>query len=170
MQSNISVFLKQILNFGPTDIGIILFVVGIMDIFTQGFLTGKLLPIFGEKKLANIGLLINILGFILIGLVAFFPSIVLIYSAIVVFNIGDGLFQPSLGGLISNAAAPGTQGRVQGASQGIQSIARVLGPLIGAWLFLYGKSFPYFVCACLIFLAFIVLFGFQKKIVMHAKA
>ena len=169
-QSNISVFLKQILHFGPTDIGIILFVVGVMDIFTQGFLTAKLLPRFGEKKLAFVGLLVNAIGFVLIALVAFFPSIALIYTAIIIFNLGDGLFQPSLNSLISSAAVPGTQGRVQGASQGMQSIARVLGPLLGAWLFLYGNSVPYFAGACLILLGLMILFTFRKKVVPHSVA
>ncbi len=169
-QSNISVFLKQILHFGPTDIGIILFVVGVMDIFTQGFLTAKLLPRFGEKNLAFVGLLVNAIGFVMIAMVAFFPSVALIYTAIIIFNLGDGLFQPSLNSLISNAAVPGTQGRVQGASQGMQSVARVLGPLLGAWLFLYGESVPYFSGACLILLGLVILFTFRKKVVAHSVA
>jgi DHA1 family tetracycline resistance protein-like MFS transporter len=124
-------------------VGAILFTVGVMDIVSQGFLTGKLLPVFGEKTLARIGLFINALGFAMIALVAYVPSVVLMYAAVIVFNLGDGLFQPSINGLIANAAPRGAQGRVQGANQGQQSIARVLGPLLAAFLYTAAPAAPY---------------------------
>jgi len=143
MQATISVFLKDVLSFGPTGIGVLLFVVGVMDIVTQGYLTGKLIPRVGERKLAMAGLAINAVGFLMIGAVAFIPSVVLIYGAIVVFNLGDGLFQPSINGMISNSVDRTVQGRIQGANQGMQSVARVLGPLIGAGLYTCRTSLPY---------------------------
>jgi hypothetical protein len=35
------------------------------------------------------------------------------------------------------------QGRVQGGSQGIQSISRILGPIMAAWFFGIWKGLPY---------------------------
>jgi DHA1 family tetracycline resistance protein-like MFS transporter len=150
LQGNIAVFLKDILNFGPGGIGLLLLIVGIMDIASQGFLTGKLLPYFGETSLARTGLAINALGFVMVGTIAFVPSSILLFTAIVVFTLGDGLFQPSINSLIANAAPHGTQGRIQGANQAQQSIARMLGPLLGALLYTLGPSIPYFVSAVLI--------------------
>jgi len=134
LQGNLSVFLRDIMGFGPGGIGFVLFVVGIMDILSQGFLTSKLMPIFGERKLAVVGL---------IGSIAFAPSVMLLYVAVIVFNLGDGLFQPSANGLIANAAPQGQQGSIQGAYQGQQSIARMLGPLAAAFLYTLGASVPY---------------------------
>lgn len=157
MQANISVMLKDLLAFGPGHIGAVLFLVGIMDILSQGYLSGKLIPFFGEKRLAEIGLAINAIGFFLLAALAFFPNIYLLFAAIVVFNVGDGLFQPSANGLIANTAPDGMQGQVQGASQGIQSIARVIGPLLSAFLYALGASLPYFTGGALIVTGFLVL-------------
>jgi DHA1 family tetracycline resistance protein-like MFS transporter len=157
MQGNISVFLKDLLAFGPGRIGVVLFIVGVMDIFSQGYLSGKLIPVFGEKRLAEIGLVINAVGFFLIAAVAFVPNLILLFIAIVVFNLGDGLYQPSSNGLISTSAPAGVQGQVQGASQGIQSIARVIGPLLSASLYILGASLPYFIGGSLVIVGFFVL-------------
>lgn len=160
LQSNLSVFLKDIMSFGPGGIGAILLIVGVMDIVSQGFLTGRLLPIFGEQRLARGGLLVNAVGFLLIALVAFYPSIPLLVIAIIVFNLGDGLFQPSINGIISNAAPAGAQGQVQGANQGQQAIARIVGPLLAAFLYTVSASGPYFAGAAAIFVALAILFAY----------
>jgi DHA1 family tetracycline resistance protein-like MFS transporter len=156
MQANISVFLKDILAFGPGRIGITVCILAIVDIVAQGYLSGKLIPVFGEKRLAEIGLAINAIGFFLLAALAFAPSIMLLFMAIVVFNIGDGLYQPSSNGLVSTAAPEGMQGQVQGASQSIQSIGRVIGPLLAASVYALGASLPYFIGGVLIIVGFSV--------------
>jgi len=163
LQSNLSVFLKEVLDFGPAGIGVILFTVGVMDIVSQGFLTGRLLPRLGERNLARLGLFTNAVGFVMIGLVAFVPSVVLIYVAVIVFTLGDGLFQPSIGGIIANAAPSGGQGKVQGANQAQQSIARVLGPLLAAFLYTLAVSAPYFAGAVIILSGVCILVVYLRR-------
>ena len=80
----------------------------------------------------------------MVGTIAFVPSSILLFTAIVVFTLGDGLFQPSINSLIANAAPHGTQGRVQGADRAQQSIARMLGPLLGALLYTLGPKHSVF--------------------------
>jgi len=70
LQGTVSVFLKDVLGFGPGGIGGVLLIVGVMDILSQGFLTGKLLPRFGESALARTGLAINAGGFLMIAMIA----------------------------------------------------------------------------------------------------
>jgi hypothetical protein len=59
---------------------------------------------------------------------------------------------------IANVAPHGMQGRVQGANQAQQSVARMLGPLMGALLYTLGPSIPYFAGAVLILIALATLF------------
>jgi DHA1 family tetracycline resistance protein-like MFS transporter len=151
------VFLKDILAFGPGRIGIAVSVLAIVDIFAQGYLSGRLMTIFGEKRVAELGLIINAAGFFILAALAFAPSIILLFIALVVFNIGDGLYQPSSNGIISNTAPEGLQGQVQGASQGIQSIGRVIGPLVAASVYALGASLPYFIGGSLVVVGFFVL-------------
>ncbi|MDH7796241.1 MULTISPECIES: MFS transporter [unclassified Beijerinckia] len=163
MQSNISVFMIEVLRFGPLGIGMALFVVGIMDILAQGVLTRRLLPRYGEYRLARAGLMINAAGFLLIGAIVLLPSVFLLILAIVVFTLGDGLFMPAMNGLVANAASDETQGRVQGAYQGQQAIARIFGPLLAAALALnLGTSAPYWAGALIVAAGTVMLTGLRQ--------
>jgi DHA1 family tetracycline resistance protein-like MFS transporter len=163
-QSNISVFLKEILHWGPTQIGIVLTLVGAVDIASQGYLTGKLLPLIGEKTLTIVGLLITALGMVLVGLVSFLPAAVLLYVAVVVYTLGDGLFEPAMSGLIANSTEPSRQGRVQGANQSLQSVARTIAPLIAGLLYGFGASLPYFTSAAIMVVTLLVFLYFMRKL------
>jgi DHA1 family tetracycline resistance protein-like MFS transporter len=143
LQSNFAVYLKDVLQFGPTGIGWILFAVGVMDIVAQGFLTGKLLPRIGASALARSGLAINAIGFALIACLVFVPRTEFLLFAIMIFTLGDGLFQPSINAIISNAAPADAQGLVQGANQSQQALARMLGPLLAAVLSPFSLGAPY---------------------------
>jgi MFS transporter, DHA1 family, tetracycline resistance protein len=141
LQSNFAVYLKDVLQFGPIGIGWILFAVGVMDIVSQGFLTGKLLPRAGV--LAKSGLAINAIGFAFIACLIFVPRVEFLLVSIMIFTLGDGLFQPSINAIISNAAPADAQGLVQGANQSQQALARMLGPLLAAVLSPLSLSAPY---------------------------
>jgi DHA1 family tetracycline resistance protein-like MFS transporter len=143
LQSNFAVYLKDVLQFGPIGIGWILFAVGVMDIVAQGFLTGKLLPRVGASALAKSGLAINAIGFALIACLVFVPRVEFLLVSIAVFTLGDGLFQPAINAIISNAAPADAQGLVQGANQSQQALARMLGPLLAAVLSPFSLGAPY---------------------------
>jgi len=163
MQSNISVLLIEVLRFGSLGIGMTLFVVGVMDILAQGVLTHRLLPRFGEYRLARVGLMINAAGFLLIGAIVWLPSVWLLIAAIVVFTLGDGLFMPAMNGIVANVAPDEMQGRVQGAYQGQQAIARIFGPLLAAALALnLGSGAPYWTGALIVALGVFILSALRK--------
>jgi DHA1 family tetracycline resistance protein-like MFS transporter len=153
-----AVFFKDVFSWNPAQIGLILFVIGFVDIFSQGFLINKLLPRFGEIKVSILGLVLTAVGFLMVALTSLMPSVVLIYLALIVLNIGDGLFEPSQGGLISKSVGPHMQGRVQGANQGMQSIARIAGPFIAAFIYGFGRGLPYFYEGVLVVISLVILF------------
>ncbi|MCX6732507.1 MAG: MFS transporter [Candidatus Roizmanbacteria bacterium] len=142
-QTTHALFLKDILHFGPAGIGMLLFVVGVVDIFAQGYLTHLLLPKWGEYKTFLVGLLVIIFGGIVVSFVQLFPHAVLMYIGIIIFITGDGLVEPALSGLIANNAGQHMQGRVQGANQSLQSFARIIGPLYSGMIYSVGTNIPY---------------------------
>jgi len=152
-----AIFFKDTFSWNPAQIGLILFVIGFVDIFSQGFLINKLLPKFGEIKVSTLGLILTAVGFFMVTLTALLPSVFLIYFALIVLNIGDGLFEPSQAGLISKSVGPKMQGRVQGASQGIQSIARIAGPILGTVVYGFGRGLPYFSEGILVIISLVIL-------------
>jgi DHA1 family tetracycline resistance protein-like MFS transporter len=157
MQSNFSVYLNEILQFGPAGIGWALFFVGVMDIVSQGLLTRVLLLRLGPELLSKIGLAVNAIGFALIACLVVFPKIEFLVASIFVFTLGDGLFQPAISAIIANAAPANTQGLVQGANQSQQALARMLGPLLAAALSLLSAGMPYWVAGLIAMSGVIVL-------------
>lgn len=152
-----SVYLSDVFRWDPSQIGLLLFTIGFVDIFSQGFLINKLHPKMGEAKVAVIGCILTAIGFFLASTTFFITSTLLIYLAMIILNIGDGLFEPSESGLISKSVGPHMQGRIQGASQGMQSIARIVGPFSAAYIYRFWKGLPYFSEGLLILLSLVIL-------------
>lgn len=161
-QSNLPVFLKQALDSGPMQIGLLLLIVGALDIVSQGVLAGWLLGRYGERRVAGAGLLLNAVGCALTASVLIFPSWWWLALVVAIFTLGDGLFQPSIGGLIANAAPADGQGGVQGANQSQQALARMLGPLLAAALFGWRPALPYAGGALVLLAALAVLMSSRR--------
>jgi MFS family permease len=79
----------------------------------------------------------------LIGCLVFVARIEFLLASIVVFTLGDGLFQPSINAIIAKAVPAGAQGAAQGANQSQQALARMLGPLLAAVLSPFSAGGPY---------------------------
>jgi DHA1 family tetracycline resistance protein-like MFS transporter len=132
---NISLLAKDQLGWDSVGIGAIFASIGITDILVQGVLLQLLLRRLGESTLAILGLGLEIVGY------GFMASVVLVASPLVIIigtialAMGDGLLGPSINGLLSRAAGADSQGRVQGGSQSVQALARIVGPFLGGLLY-----------------------------------
>ena len=68
--------------------------------------------------------------------------------------LGMGFNSPSLLSSISQLADPHDQGSTLGISQSLGSLARVIGPIWGGWVFdQFGIRYPFFTAACLMLVA-----------------
>jgi len=143
------VFSKDVLHWSPSNIGFMFLVIGIVDILTQGVFSHKLMTRFGELKLTVAGLAITGIAYGLNASNVLFHSSIYAYIAVIIFAFGGGLIEPAIGSLISRAAGPREQGKVMGANQSLQSITRIIGPLLAAYLYSIGFALPYIVCALL---------------------
>ncbi len=154
LQSNLTILLKDSLGWSATDAGIIASVVGVVDILVQGVLVGKLLPIFGEVKLGIGSLVLVAISYMLLGSIALLASPLLLIAGVILFAGSGGLVENALRGLTSRLAGPSQQGLIGGASQSMQSLAMILGPLFGGLLYTqFGHATPYWSGALIIALA-----------------
>lgn len=167
LTSIITVFFKDTFHWTPGNIGLYFFVLGMGDIFTQGYLTGKLLPKFGPVKLAFAGFITTGIAYLINSVIPVFSYVFLAYVYIVIYAVGSGLFEPSFGGLLSGVAGPQEQGRVQGASQSMQSITRIIAPLLAAFLYQFNHSLPWISCVLCSLIGAVCLFKFKKDIASH---
>lgn len=130
-------FLNQRFGWGPSEAAMVFFFIGVVSTIVQGGLIRKLLPAFGEAKLSISGLLLVAIAFAIIVLLPDQGWMVVpgIYTTQAMLALGVGLIIPCLRGLISNRVSNQDQGRTIGGSQGVQSLASILGPLWAGYVF-----------------------------------
>lgn len=170
MSSVGGVFTKDILHWTPAMIGYFFLVLGIMDIFAQGYLSRKLIVKYGEVKMIFAGLTIVSIAYLLNAINLYFPYTLFAFFNVLVYALGSGLLEPSLASLISKSVGHKEQGRVAGANTSMQSITRIIGPIIATSLYGVYPNLPYIVCFILTLGAIYYLWINKKLIVAHMHA
>lgn len=135
LAGNLSYLTDNRLGWQPDQTSLLFFVGGVFTVVTQAALIKRLQPRLGETRLAVIGLGIMIASYGLITQATATGEGALLFAALAVGGIGVGLINPALSGLLSQGVSAKEQGRVQGASQSLQALARVIGPIWGGWVY-----------------------------------
>lgn len=148
-QFNFSIFLKDIYSWGPVLIGSIFTLIGACDILSRAMLLPFLLKKFSERNISIVGLFGIALGLGLIILSISISSPVLIFTAVMSITLGEGLFDPSYNGRLSQSVDESSQGKLQGVNQSLQSAYRVLVPLAAAAIYSFSPGILYGVAACI---------------------
>jgi DHA1 family tetracycline resistance protein-like MFS transporter len=145
LQTNLGVYAKDAIGWGPAQVGLLLFGVGIVDIVVQGGLLRLLLPRIGERGVVLAGLIGQGIGYAILAAVGtFFSMPWLFIVGALLFAASEGGSGPAIQGLISGQVSHREQGWVMGAIQSMNSGARVVGPLLAGVLYaLLGHPSPY---------------------------
>ncbi len=139
-------------GWGPFEVGMSLFAVGICAVVVQGGLTRTLIPRLGEIRSLILGIALGIAAFVGYGLAT---QGWMIYIVIVLCSPG-GIAAPAAQAIITKSVRPDEQGAVQGALQSVKSLSGIFGPLISTSLAGYFISdsapvripgAPFFACA-----------------------
>ncbi|CEN81158.1 MFS transporter [Paraclostridium sordellii] len=160
LQAVFSQFTIDTFNWDPALIGLMFSIMGIQDIISQGFIMPKLLKILSDVQIAVLGMTSEIIGYALIAVSALFSFYPLFIGGMFIFGFGDSVFGPSFNGMVSRSVDASEQGRIQGGSQSIQALARIIGPIIGGQIYVsLGHSAPAFMGIILIGVAIPVLYN-----------
>lgn len=106
--------------------------IGVIIVFTQGFLVRRLIPRWGERKVLRLGLFLLAIG---IGGIALAPNITWMAITMTALSIGNGLANPSTLGSISLLNEASEQGASMGVTQSMASLGRIIGPAVGGVLY-----------------------------------
>jgi hypothetical protein len=128
----------------------IFMIVGITILFVQVGVMRGIAKRFGEKKLIIAGACI--LTITLFG-IAMAQSLLWIEILAAFIAVGNGILNPCLSSLISQAAGKGNRGTVLGAQQGIGSLARIIAPPINNYLVGINSAIPFTASGCLMGIA-----------------
>jgi MFS transporter, DHA1 family, tetracycline resistance protein len=113
-------------GWGPRESGLSLFAVGVMSVFVQGWLLGKLLKRFSPQRLAVIGLTSSSLAYAAWG----FSTEGWMMYAVIFMNVFGFTAAASIQSIISGAADETTQGRTMGAASALSSLMAVIAPVL----------------------------------------
>jgi len=145
LQAVFSQFTLDTFSWKPAIIGLMFSILGVQDIVSQGFIMPKLLIKLSDKQIAILGMGSEIIGYSLIAMSALFSFYPLLIAGMFIFGFGDSIFGPSFNGMLSKSVDSSEQGRIQGGSQSIQALARMIGPIIGGQIYVsLGHAAPAF--------------------------
>ena len=159
LQAIFSQFTMDTFSWKPVLIGLMFSIMGVQDIISQGFIMPKLLIKLSDRQIAILGMVSEIIGYSLIAASALFLFYPLFIAGMFIFGFGDSIFGPSFNGMLSKSVDSSEQGRIQGGSQSIQALARMIGPIIGGQIYVsLGHAAPAFMGMILIAAAIPVLY------------
>ncbi|EAE6207283.1 TPA: tetracycline resistance MFS efflux pump [Listeria innocua] len=159
LQAVMSQFAIDNFSWKPALIGLMFSIMGVQDILSQAFVMPKLLLRLSDKQIAILGMIAEIIGYALIAASSIFILPQLLVIGMFVFGFGDSIFGPAFNGMVSKSASASEQGRIQGGSQAIQSLARIIGPIIGGQIYItLGHAAPAVMGVILIIVAIFILY------------
>ncbi len=112
-------------GWGPWQVGLLLALVGALDMVVQGTLTAPMVRRYGDRRTLVVGLGFGVVGMVLMGLA---PTGWLFVAAIFP-NALWGLAMPTLQSLMTQRVSESEQGQLQGANNSVASIAGVVSPV-----------------------------------------
>jgi multidrug resistance protein len=160
LQSNFSLYTLERFQWSPNQNALLFSVIGLVGIVMQGFLVRRLIPIFGDRRLATVGLGLMALSFF--G-VAFIPEGWMLFLVCIVMAVGSGLSTPTLTGMVSNSVSPREQGSILGVTQSVNALTRIFGPLWAGFAFdALGMPSPYWSGAVFILVALALVLAYRN--------
>jgi predicted MFS family arabinose efflux permease len=138
-------------GFTSVTIGYLFAGVGVVLAVVQGVLVGRVVKRVGEHRLAPAAIALLSVG---LGLVSIAPSVPALAAACGIIALGMGFQSPSMLSVISQLSDPADQGSALGVSQSLGSLARIVGPLWGGFVFdRFGHAAPFISAALLMSVA-----------------
>ncbi|MBI3191059.1 MAG: MFS transporter, partial [Pedosphaera parvula] len=144
VESTLPLLLNESFNYDEKRIGYLFAYCGVMTAFTQGGVIGRLVKRFGEPQLISASLMILAVA---MALIPYAPHLGEMLLGLGLFAIGSGINRAPTMGLISMSAPAHEQGATLGVTQSVGTLARIIGPVAGTWLFFVYAPLPYLLCA-----------------------
>jgi DHA1 family tetracycline resistance protein-like MFS transporter len=119
-------------SLGLSGTGGVFAVIGVLIVVVQTQLVHRVVAWLGEAIALVTGLVIQALGLALLPTAHSLAGLAL---PLVVLTVGQGLVSPTLSLLVAGRAPSWRRGGALSIQQGLSSLARVIGPAFGGWLF-----------------------------------
>ncbi len=160
LEATFALWSKREFGWGVAQNGYIFAFIGIISALIQGTMIGPL-----SRRIGEIGMVKQ--GFIALGIgLAILPlanDLPILLVTLVVIAYGFSISSPALNTLLSLNVPDELQGGVLGIGRSASTLARALGPAIAGYVFvLFGRSWPFYIGAFLMFIVLILALSFPK--------
>ena len=175
LEATFPLFIEKGWNYGQKEMGWMFAIIGVIVVPLQGGLLGRLINRFGERRLILVGMVLNAVGMALLsfhamrgtgmggGATAVAESgFLMLTGYLAIAGIGNQLIRPTNTSWISKQTHIG-QGTAIGIMDAFLSLGRILGPLLGGWLYEADAS-PYAVLAGILLVATVCLYVPLRRI------
>lgn len=148
---------------------------GLISAFIQGGMIGRMVKWLGEPKLIAVSLFLTGAALALLPFIKgdgpLKWSAVLhladvrwieMLLALALLAVGSGLTRAPVFGMLSNLTSRSEQGATIGVAQSAGSLARIVGPLFAATLYVYTPELPYVICGGISVLAGVLAASFLR--------
>ena len=122
-------------GFNTGQITMLMVYVGAVLILTQGGIVRRIVPRFGERRVALAGLALVMFGFINLGSAS---NVAWLYAGLGMMALGSGCATPALTAMVSLLTPTEKQGQALGVFRAFGALGRALGPICAAlsyWVF-----------------------------------
>ena len=158
-QTTFGLFVAARFGYGPAATGYLFAGFGLLGAVVQGGFIRPIVRRLGDKATFTLGLVFGAAGLVGAAITHSLPMFVLI---LVPLSVGMGFGMPTISSLVSRAAGPREQGRVQGAAGAVESLSRTLGPVWGAVVLQrFGESAPYLSAAAFLLVTWMMTVGYH---------
>ena len=164
MEATLALFLKEVFSWSVTTTSFAYVYIGLVMAFSYGFLIRKLMPLYGEKNLLLTGIIMSLFAMLTMGLSFFMWSYIVLLFGVTLLALGNGICTPALLGSISLTAKKPEQGRVMGIYQSYMSIGRMLGAVLGGFLFDRLAALPYFSASLVMLIALVLIIPIYSQL------
>jgi DHA1 family tetracycline resistance protein-like MFS transporter len=131
LQSIFSLFALKRFGMSVVATGFVLTYVGVVSVFTQAWLIGKLSQRFQDMILIQGGLILLAFGLLAW---AFAPNILMLVLSVTPVALAGGMLNTLLPSALTKTVGPQEVGGILGLSTSIESSTRVIAPLLGGFM------------------------------------
>ena len=161
VNSVMGVFIKNKFAASPLTLGLLFVFVGLATAFVQGTLIGRLVPHYGEKRMALVGLLGSVIGWPLIMLT---PALWMLFPVTFLQSGITGFIWATTGAMAAGLVQEHEQGQLAGVNVALAGLMSMLGPLwAGAVYDRVAPNAPFWMGSIILILACLLLARVQVK-------
>lgn len=158
-QAVFSLFAARRFHFDAAQTGYFFAAFGLLGVVVQGAIIRPVVRRLGDKTTFLTGLVFTAVG---LAAASFAHSVTAFAITLIPMAIGQGFGMPTVSSLVSRAAGPQEQGRMQGAASAVESLGRTIGPVWGTGTFEHvSDSAPYISAAAFMLLTFLLSVGYR---------